>query len=57
MTKPVTSAEIEANIKAPVSEIVQTTDKTMGGMKDRLKGKLNKVEEQVDNTNMELQKT
>ena len=50
MAKGVTSAEIEAIIKASVAEL----SKNIGGMEERLKGQLDKVDDKVSQTNSEL---
>ena len=50
MAKPVTSAEIEAIIKASVGELA----KNMGGMESRLKGQLDQVDGKISKTNEEL---
>ena len=50
MSKGVTSAEIEAIVRASVVEL----SKNIGGMETRLKGQLDKVEDKVGHTNSEL---
>ena len=50
MAKPVTSAEIEAIIKASVGELT----KNMGGMEGRLIGQLDQVDWKISKTNEEL---
>ena len=50
MAKAVTSAEIQAMLKASMEDVV----KSMGGMEGRIKGKLEAVEEKVGQTNEDL---
>ena len=50
MAKPVTSAEIQAMLKASMEDVV----KSMGGMENRIKGKIEAVEEKVGQTNEDL---